>query len=149
MNHHDPSCPVPFFLLFFGGKGVFVKSTHYKRMPILLLFAKEIHRGHLFWHLHVGSPKVRAVSQVRFSVFFSQVLAWCFPTRSRSTGCRQTCTRLGLLEPEGFESKAEGQNSAGLLKRSPFLQPFETCGFFNTRRKGNHHVQVAMFRCIM
>ena len=36
--------------------------------------------------------------------------------------------------------------STGLLK-SHILQPFETCCFFNTKIKGNHHLQVAMFRC--
>ena len=38
----------------------------------------------------------------------------------------------------------------GLLKRYKFCNhPFETCGFFNIKIKGNHHVYVAMFRCII
>ena len=36
----------------------------------------------------------------------------------------------------------------GLLKRY-ILQPFETCCFFNSKIHGNHHIEVAMFRCIM
>ena len=51
----------------------------------------------------------------------------------------------------GWEQLRLGNFSAaatGLLKRY-ILQPFETCCFFNTTIQGAHHLQVAMFRCIM
>ena len=51
---------------------------------------------------------------------------------------------LDALSPRRKSSNYPTNILTGLLKRY-ILQPFETCGFFNTEIKGNRHLQVAMF----
>ena len=66
-----------------------------------------------------------------------------------TTRCRSTAVFGKLFSVEAvlhhFPHGLWWANRTGLLKSRYILQPFETCCFFNTKIKRNHHLQVAMF----